>query len=71
MAIGAYMALRTCSEEQARAALIAAARRVQIGLGAVSQALLTLVSDLEVSAEPDTALTYWTKHLASPRTVTT
>lgn len=68
MAIGAYMALRRCSEHTARAALFQAARDARVGLGAVSQALLEQISDVASAATPDTALVYWRKHLTSPVT---
>lgn len=65
MAIGAYMALRNCSEDRARGALIHVARGAEVGLGAASQALLALVGDVEANAEPSAAREYWRKHLAS------
>ena len=65
MAIGAYMGLHKCSEEQARSAIIEVARGASIGLRGVSQALLALVSDNIVSAEPNAAVEYWRKYLTS------
>ncbi|UXA16766.1 ANTAR domain-containing protein [Mycobacterium sp. SMC-4] len=67
MAIGAYMALRRCSEDQARAALICATQSARLGLGAASQALLAWVNDTDLDAEADRGLTYWRTHFASPR----
>lgn len=63
MAIGAYMALQTCSEDRARDALIKAARGAGVGLGAVSQALLARFGDPGVSGPSDPALTYWEQRL--------
>lgn len=68
MAIGAYMALRSCSEQAARTALIQAARDARAGLGAVSQALLIRVSDAGSYATTDDVLAYWREQLESPAT---
>lgn len=63
MAIGAYMALQTCSEEQARDALIRAARGAGVGLGAVSQALLARIGEPDVGVQSDPASSYWEQSL--------
>jgi hypothetical protein len=63
MAIGAYMALHTCSEEQSRDALIQAARGAGVGLGAVSQALLARIADPDLTGHSDPAFTYWEQFL--------
>lgn len=65
MAIGAYMALRRCSEHTARAALIQAARDARVGLGAASQALLIQVSDCAAHTAAGAAPAYWREHFGS------
>jgi len=67
MGIGAYMALRRCSEQTARAALIQSARDASVGLGAASHALLAVMGELNSDIDPDTALGCWREHLGAPR----
>jgi len=58
MAMGAYMAIRHRPEQQARAAIIDAARDSGVGLGAASQALMAVING-EVGAEATGAVDYW------------
>ncbi len=62
MAMGAYMAIRHCPEQQARAAIIDAARDSGVGLGAASQALMAVING-EFGADATGAVDYWRRHL--------